>query len=447
MKYKIQKSLFVLTLLACIQLASGQTETLKLSLEQAQELALKHNYAHQNALLDIDYANYQVDEIKSMGLPQVSASGSFAHTYEIATQIIPGDFAGMPGETIPVQFGVPYSLSGTATVNQLLFDGTFFLGLKAASEFVNVNKLLASKSEIDITEGVMKAYYMTVISKKNIIQLEESLKNIEKLKDETQAMYDEGFAEKLDVDRLILSASNVQLSLNNLKNQALLAEKMLLNSIGLDVNQSVELTSSLPEFSEENFSESYGLLTGAPERIEFKILEQQQELNYLDLKRYKVGYLPSIYGMVNYGTNSFGTQDNFGELGDEWYPNGMYAFSLNVPIFDGLQKKAKMDQVRVKIEQTKNSIAQLENGINLEIIQARNNYSAAYEAFKLQKNSKELAQSIYNTTSIKFKEGVGSSFEMIDAENELTKANTNYLNALYELSVAKISLDKALGKL
>jgi outer membrane protein len=446
MKYKIQKSLFVLTLLAS-SLAYGQTETLQLSLEQAQELALKNNQSLKNAQLDIDYANYQVNEIRSMGLPQISASGSFVHNYEVATQVIPGDFVGQPGETIPVQFGVPYSLTGTATLNQLLFDGTFFLGLKAASEFVNVNKLLASKSEIDVKEGVLKAYYMALISNDNIVQLEKSLANINKLKEETAEMYKEGYAEKLDVDRLILSASNVEISINNIKNQAALAKKLLLNSIGVDVNQEVVLSSSLPQFSEETFAEDYGLSAGAPNRIEFKILEQQQELNYLDLKRYKVGYMPSIYGMINYGTNSFGTQDHFDDLGKDWYGNGMYALSLNLPIFDGLQKKAKMDQVRVKIEKTKNSLTQLENGINLEVIQARTIYTSAYNALKLQTKSKELANSIYNTTSIKFKEGVGSSFEMINAESELTQANTNYLNALYELSVAKINLDKALGKL
>ncbi|MBT8327015.1 MAG: TolC family protein, partial [Bacteroidia bacterium] len=281
----------------------------------------------------------------------------------------------------------------------------------------------------------------------NVGQLEKSLENIKKLKDETNAMYDAGFAEKLDVDRLILSASNLEININNLKSQSELAKKVLLNSMGLDVNQKVLLTSELPEFSEENFAENYGLDFNKESRIEFQMLEQQQELNELDLKRWKMGYIPSLYGMINYGTNTFGTENNFGELGDDWYPNGMFALSLNVPIFDGFYKKSKTDQIKVNIAKTNNSIEQLSNGISLEVSQARTVYSSAFKSLELQKKNVTLAEEIYKTTSIKFKEGVGSSFELITAESDLTQARTNYLNALYDLSVAKVSLDKALGKL
>ncbi len=441
------KSLFILPLLLGVIAVSAQNEVLELSLESAQELALKNNINVKNALLDIDYANYQVNEIKSMGLPQISASGSFSNQYEIATQVLPGDFFGQPGETIPVKFGVPFNMSGTATLNQLLFDGTFFLGLKAASEFVKVNELLASKSEIDVKDGVLKAYYMALIANSNVAQLEKSLANISKLKDETNAMYEAGFAEKLDVDRLILSASNLEININNLKSQSELAKKVLLNSMGLDVNQEVKLTSELPEFSEENFAENYGLDFNAESRIEFQMLEQQQELNELDLKRWKMGYIPSLYGMINYGSNTFANENQFGDLGNDWYPNGMFALSLNVPIFDGFYKKSKTDQIKVNIAKTNNSIEQISNGINLEVSQARTVYASAFKSLELQKKSVALAEEIYNTTSIKFKEGVGSSFELITAESDLTQSRTNYLNALYDLSVAKVSLDKALGKL
>jgi len=422
-------------------------EILTLSLEEAQELAVTNNQSLKNAQLDVKSANYKVNEIKSLGLPQVSASGTFANSYKIATQILPGEIIGQPGTTVPVQFGTPFNLSGTATLNQLLFDGTFFLGLKAASEFVKVSELLISKSEIDVKEGVTKAYYMALRANDNIAQLEKSLTSISKLKSETNAMYEAGFAEKLDVDRLILSASRLEITINNLKSQAALAKQLLLNSMGVDVNRTVRLTSALPEFTAENFDANLGTDIGVSKRIEFKILEQQQELNELDLKRWKVGYFPSLYGMINYGSNTFANDGEFNKLGKDWYPNGMLALSLNVPIFDGFYKKSKMDQVQVEIEKTENSMVQLSNGINLEISQAKTQYTSAYKSLELQKNSVTLAESIYKTTSIKFKEGVGSSFEMITAESDITSAKTDYLNALYELSVAKINLDKALGKL
>jgi len=350
MNYKFFRFFLAATLLAVFTVTTAQNSPMKLSLEQAQELALQNNQSVKNALLDIEMANYKVDEIRAMGLPQIEGSGVFSHTYEIATQLLPGDFVGQPGTMIATKFGVPFNLSGTAQLNQLLFDGTFFLGLQAASEFVNVNRLMASKSEIDVKEGVIKAYYMALISEDNMLQLQNSLSNLNKMKNETSKMYEAGMAEKLDVDRLILSVSNLEISINNLKSQATLAKQILLNSMGIDVNQPIVLTSKLPEFTMDNFREGYGTNGEVSNRIEYKMLEQQQKLNELDLKRWRVGYFPSLYGMVNYGGNSFGQEGAFNDLGKDWYPNGMWALSLKVPIFDGLKKQAKINQARVEIE-------------------------------------------------------------------------------------------------
>ena len=435
------KYVFTLLTVLCFQVSFGQAE-LSLSLEQALEMALQKNTTMLNAALDIDYAESQVNELKAQGLPQVSGSADFSHTFKIPTQIIPGDFVGQPGTTIATQFGVPFNVNVGVGASQLLFDGTFFLGLKAASEFVNISKLSASASEIDIKEGVTKAYYMALISQQNIGQLSASLANIKKLQSETEQLYKAGFAEKLDLDRLTLSVSNLEININKLQNQAKLAKQLLLNTIGVDVNQELTLTSKIPG---EPTSDSYAAVFNPDNRIEIKLIDQQQELNQLNLKRYKMGYFPSLYGNLSYGSSTFASDGKFGELGDDWYGNGRYAVSLNVPIFDGLYKKAKMDQAKIDIKKTENTKQQALLGMNLQVGQAKTNYLNALKTIELQKKSQDLAESIFNTTKIKFKEGIGSSFEMINAESELTQANTNYLNALYELNVTRIDLNKALG--
>ena len=437
------KYVFTLLTVLCFQVSFGQAE-LSLSLDQALEMALRKNTTMLNAALDIDYAETQVNELKAQGLPQVSGSADFSHTFKIPTQIIPGDFVGQPGTTIATQFGVPFNVNVGVGASQLLFDGTFFLGLKAASEFVNISKLSASASEIDIKEGVTKAYYMALISQQNIGQLSASLANIKKLQSETEQLYKAGFAEKLDVDRLTLSVSNLEININKLQNQAKLAKQLLLNTIGVDVNQELTLTSKIPG---EPTSDSYAAVFNPENRIEIKLIDQQQELNQLNLKRYKMGYFPSIYGNFSYGSSTFASDGKFGELGDDWYGNGRYAVSLNVPIFDGLYKKAKMDQAKIDIRKTENTKQQALLGMNLQVSQAKTNYLNTLKTIELQKKSQDLAESIFNTTKIKFKEGIGSSFEMINAESELTEANTNYLNALYEINVARIDLNKALGSL
>jgi outer membrane protein len=407
------KYVFTLLTVLCFQVSFGQAE-LSLSLDQALEMALRKNTTMLNAALDIDYAETQVNELKAQGLPQVSGSADFSHTFKIPTQIIPGDFVGQPGTTIATQFGVPFNVNVGVGASQLLFDGTFFLGLKAASEFVNISKLSASASEIDIKEGVTKAYYMALISQQNIGQLSASLANIKKLQSETEQLYKAGFAEKLDVDRLTLSVSNLEININKLQNQAKLAKQLLLNTIGVDVNQELTLTSKIPG---EPTSDSYAAVFNPENRIEIKLIDQQQELNQLNLKRYKMGYFPSIYGNFSYGSSTFASDGKFGELGDDWYGNGRYAVSLNVPIFDGLYKKAKMDQAKIDFKKTENTKQQALLGMNLQVGQAKTNYLNALKTIELQKKSQDLAESIFNTTKIKFKEGIGSSFEMINAES------------------------------
>jgi outer membrane protein TolC len=437
------KYVFTLFTLLSFQISFGQAE-LSLSLDQALDMALQKNITLLNASLDINYAETQVNEIKAQGLPQISGSADFNHTFIIPTQIIPGDFVGQPGTTIATQFGVPFNANVGIGASQLLFDGSFFLGLKAASEFVNISKLSASASEIDIREGVTKAYYMALISQQNIIQLNTSLANIKKLQSETDQLYNAGFAEKLDVDRLTLSVSNMEININKLQNQAKLARQLLLNSIGINVNQDLTLTSVMPE---EPITDSALAGFNPDDRIEIQLIDQQQELNQLSLKRYKMGYIPNLYGNFSYGSSTFASDGEFNKLGNDWFGNGRYAVSLNVPIFDGFYKKAKMDQVKIDIEKTQNTKQQALLSMNLQVSQAKTNYTNALKSIALQKGSQTLAESIYNTTTIKFKEGIGSSFEMINAESDLTQAKTNYLNALYELNVARIDLNKALGTL
>lgn len=458
------RQLYTWALLGCAFASHAQQDTLLvLSIEEALAKAQLFNKNLANAQLGIDYAETQVKEIKAQGLPQISGNAGFTHNLEIATQLLP-DFISpsvygvlfdegviapkaVNIGTFPAQFGVPFSMQAGLGVNQLLFEGSFFLGLKAASEFVNISKLSASKSKIDVKEAVTKAYYMALISERNIQQLRESLSNIKQLQEQTKAMYDEGFAERLDLDRIALSASNLTATINQLENQYTLSKQLLLNSIGLHTTQDILLTTPLLEEKEDAMADHLAIPFDPEQRIEIQMLNQQQEINQLNLKRYQMGYVPSVFGNFNYGANTFAGEGNFQNLGDQWFPVSSYGLSLAVPLFDGFYKKSKTDQVRIDMQQTANSkVLSLQN-VNLQVSQAKNNYINALQSIEQQKKTNQLAENIYRTTAIKFKEGLGSSFEMITAESDLTKAKTNYLNALYELNIAKIDLNKALGLL
>ena len=437
------KYLFSLFILAFNLLGFSQApEVLSLSLDNAITLAKQKNTQLLNANLDVKHAKTQVNEILSMGLPQINGNADFNHTFEVPTQIIPGDFVGQPGTNLAVQFGVPYNANASIGVSQLLFDGTFFLGVKASSEFVKISELSESATKIEVKEAVSKAYFMALIANLNLEQLKTSYKNMVQLQSETEAMYKAGFAEKLDVDRIILAVSNLDVTLARVSNQTKLTQQLLLNTIGEDINQKIELTTPFPSTVEgELLSSGFD----HNNRIEIKMLDQQQLLNELDLKRYKVGYMPSLYGNFSYGSSTFAVEDQFSDLGNDWYANGRYGIALQLPLFDGFYKKSKIDQAKIKIKQTENNKNQAIRGINLELTQAVNSYEEAKKTLQLQEQNKRLADAIYKTTSTKFKEGVGNSFEVVSADNEFTQAKINYLNALYELNLAHINLKKAHG--
>lgn len=447
----------IATLLICFMALSSQAQTQQLSLDQAIDYALKHNADVLNAELSIEGSRQEVKSIVATGLPQLTANGNFTHNVQIAAMQLP-DFISpavygvliqegllspdkfKAGQPQTVAFGAPSSLTAMANLNQLVFDGTYFLGLKAAKEYVHMSELMKENTEITTVENVKKAFYAALISGQNADLLQESLTTLNKTFEETQSMYEAGFVEKLDVDRLAFAKSNLETQIANIKLQKDILMYMLKATIGMDVNSAIELVGDLDEPNSVdggNFS--------VESRIETKILKQKMVLDSLSIKRYKVGYYPTIRLNASYQQNSFANEAEFKGLGNSWNPGTSYGVNISIPIFDGFYKQAKMSQARVDYEKDKNTLRQTQNMLEFQVEQARLNLAMKMDNLENQKKNKELAKTIYETSKIKFDEGVGSSFELIQAESDRTQAEISYSNALYELIVAQIDLEKALG--
>ncbi|MCB9245747.1 MAG: TolC family protein [Flavobacteriales bacterium] len=456
------KQFLVFALLLSIYAASPAQDTLSMDLQQAISYAKSNKVSLKNAKLDIDAAEQTVKSIVATGLPQINANGTFIHNIEIASQQLP-DFLSpaiygvlMAEGLIPdgpiqlgapqeVQFGAPSTIVGSVSMNQLVFDGTFFLGLKAAKEFVRVSELLRDQTEIELTETVTKAFYGVLIAGENLKQMQASLATVEKTLKEVQEMYDAGYVEKLDVDRLKLSRSTLSTQVANLRSQNDLVTLLFKYTIGMPVTTPMKLKGDI-----RNVDAAYGmrLSEADPEnRVELKILRQQLRLDSLSIDRYKVGYVPSIYLNMNHQRNTFASQAEFKDLGKTWFPGTSYSLSLNIPIFDGFYKKAKISEARIKLEQDLNTLNDVRNGLAFQITQAELNYRIKAKNLETEESNRELAKEIYNTSLVKFKEGVGSSLELTQAEGDKTQAEMRYMNALYDLMIARIDLDKALGKL
>lgn len=430
-----------ITMLRFVFPAGAQTkDSLAFSLKDAVAYAMQNNPDIKNGFLDVEIAKSKVKEVTAIGLPNLSAAIDFNDNLKLPVFVFPNP---QTGEQQPIRIGTKYQTSASLTFSQLVFDGTYFLGLKAASEYVELSSRAHAKNETDVKADVIKTYFLVLITRENIKMVESNLNTITQNYNEAKAMKEAGFMEQLDVDRLQLAVSTLNIQLAKLKDQSVLTELLLKNKMGMPVEQALKLTESLDQLNARFSVDNLLSATVDPvQRNEYRLVSQQLVLNKLDLKRYQVAKYPTVRGFVNYKESTFGDQLKF----DPWYPTSIWGLSLSVPLFTGFGNNARIEQARYNLTKTQNTLVSIENGIKMQVFQAKQNYLRAVDMVVLQQNNLTLATSIYETASKKFKEGVGSNIELLSADQDYKKAQVEYLNAVYDMLSAKIELQVAMGQ-
>ncbi len=445
-----RKSILFAAMLLLFQVGMAQqNQTQNFSLKDAVAFAKKNNYSLKNNKLDVLSSQKKVNEIFAMGLPQITGTANIVNNAQIGQQVIPNflkQALGSGPDYLTLSFARPFTSGITVSANQLIFDGTFFLGVKASKEFVNLSQLNLTRSEIETEVNVSKAYYLVLLLEANENMMAKNIESLQKTKSDVEQFFKNGFSEKVDVERLTLQLSNLSLQKDKMHDQKAIAQMILKLQMGLNVADSIVLTDGL----EQLYESSKAAIIAAEavnfnNRIEYKMLNQQLSLNKLDKKRYNVGYLPGFYAFATHNENAFG--DNLGNLYDKFYPGTMVGLSMNLPIFDGFRKLAQTQQATISITKTENDIKNFENLINQQVYQSRSSYLRASQQLEIQRGNLNLAQEIYNKMEIKYKNGVGSSLELTTAQTDLENARTNLLTTVYDYFVAEMELKKALGQI
>lgn len=430
-------------------------ETATFTLEQAIKYAQEHHLSIQNAKYNIEDAEGQITERRAFGIPQVNGEVSYDYYFKVPTSVLPAQFediirAGNGGELPPdysprAQFLFRNNFNLGLSFNAMVFDGSYFAGLRAARVFKDyVGQELISK-EREVANQVVEAYLPALLIAENILILDKNIANLEKMLMEARETYKAGFIEQLDVDRLDLSLANLKVEKENLFRQKELALNLLKFSMGYPMNETLDVADQLDDLLEEASNE---VLAGAIDyynRPEYKVAEYGIRLNELNIDLYKSGYWPSIRALGSY---QYGYQGNQLFSGDDgfWVPTALAGLRLNIPIFDGFEKKAKVERAKIGLAIAQNQKQELERVISLEVANARTAYVNAREQVQSQERNLQLAEKIYQTTQIKYREGVGSSLELTQAEQALYQTQQNKTQALYQLLLAKKRLDIALGK-
>ncbi len=438
---KIYVGLFLITSLV----ANAQTSSLK----QAVDYAIAHQVQVKNSQIDLQNASAKINEIKAMGLPQVNGSLALTNNLILQRVFIPAKIfnpAAAEGELIAAKFGVDNSGFANVGLSQLVFDGTYLLGLKASSVYKDLAVKSVTQSKQQVAENVTKAYYGILVNEKRQGLLALNVARLDTLLKETRELNKQGFVEKIDVQRLDVQANNLRTELENIERLQALSYSLLKFQMGYPMEEPIRLSESLEKVELATFNTNAAGDFNYANRIEYSILQTQENLAELDLKSIKAGYMPRLVLNANYGYNA--GANAFSDLvSKQWFDNAAITVALQIPIFDGFSKKYKAVQSANNLQKVRQSYSLLKSSIDLQRSQASITMKNALESMKEQKANLDLANEISRVTRVKYQQGVGSNLEVLNAETSIKESQANYFTALYNALIAKVELEKANGTL
>lgn len=470
MKLKVKnKGLLIVALAASLTSVQAQQEY-RLSVNDAVSLSLKNTVEIKNLRVDSLKQRAQNQEITGMALPQVTGSAGITHYLTLPKVLFPSNgetsiydvlnregVKDGSGNVIPQKqsftvqefsFVQPWNVTAGVSLNQLLFQPEVFVGLMARNTLVEFAGNNIRVAEDKTREQVHKAYYQVLIAQQQLDVLQKTIQRLEKLLSDQGQLYKNGFIERLDIDKTTVSLNNIKTTETQLKNIIELGYAALKFSMGLNQKDVVVLTDPLNEtIIKENILDD-GVID-YNNRSEMRLLNTAQKLGQIDVKRYKLGYIPTLAFFYQFQQQGQ-LNKNFSALTGSnwfWFNSNLIGLNLSVPIFDGFQRKYKIKQTQYSLEKTNNSIEQFKQAVDLEHTVSKINLRNAILNMDIQKKNLELAERVYNTTKKKYEQGLGSTFEVLQSDTEWQRAQGNYFDALYNAVVARISYLKAIGKL
>ncbi len=417
---------------------------LKLSLQDAQDYAIKHNKSVISSRMDVAAAKAAIWEAVSTGLPQVTASGSFNDNLKLMTTLLPGEIFGQPGEKIPVTFGSKFNSGATIQASLVLFSAPYFLGVETSKLAKKLSQENLARSELDTKEAVSSAYYLILVSEKSLEILDENLANLRETLKSTRAMYAAGMAESTDVDQMESNVSMVENSRSSLQRTIELNYNLLRFQLGVSSDTPLVLTETLESLTAEiNIEALLSQEFDHTQNINYLLMASQEKMSALALKTQKAAVLPTIAGFYNYGENGMG--DKIGEL--RWFPNSMTGLQLSVPIFGSGQQYSRIKKAKINLEKARNNTEMVKDQLMLQEKQLRYNLVNANLQYKSQKDNIEVAKRVYESMKNKYKHGMASSLDLTQSNSLYLDAENNYISALMNLLQTKLALDKLLNNI
>lgn len=468
MNVKHIKNLFLATItLFLFAEKSIAQKTHLLSVDSAVAIAFANVAELKNAKLDSLMQWEKNREITGMAYPQISGTISSQRFFDIPVTVLPdfispavygtlvkegvkdgnGNTIQMPSSfgSFPASFGVPFTASAGISVQQLLFQPDVFVGLKARATSMQYVSSNINVTKDGIKTNVYKSYYAVVIAEKRLKYLRDNIQLLKKLYSDQEVMYNNGFIEKLDLEKTQVALNNIETIEKQVENGVQLGYAALKYTLGINQKDVLKLKDTLN--SDLIKKDILGVESFKYEdRSEIQMLSNVKKLQELDLQRNKLQYIPTVAAYWNFSKNAQRQKFDFFNKGD-WFTTNLIGLNVNVPIWNGGQRESKIKQSRISLEKTNTSIDRVKQGIDLEKDVAKITLTNALKQLDVQDRNLALAEKVFTLTKKKYEQGVGSSFEVLQSQQGLTDAQTNYFVSLYDAMIARVSLLKAIGKL
>lgn len=418
----------------------AQEKEMSLSMQEAIDYAIKNSYDNKVSLNDIEAAKKKKWETTTIGLPQINGKVDYQNNLKQLFDAVDFNNDGFP------DFGAKHSVNAGVTLSQLIFDGSYLVGLQSAKTYLKISEQAREKTELATREAVINAYGNVLVTEKSIEILENNKKILEKNLNETQKTYDNGLTELENVEQLQITLGNVESNLRNAERLKEIAYQMLNVSLGNSIETKLKLTSTLDNLVIDNTDLSL-LATqfNIDNHIDFKIAQNDRESKRLLMKLEKSKALPTLSAFVNYNAVANSNSFSFFETSQKWVNTSVLGVTLNVPIFSSLGRSSRTAQARIALENADIRLEEAKQKLNLQVERAKSEYQLGIENYETAKKNLALAERIEKKQQVKFFEGISSSFDLLQAQNQLYTQQNNYVQSMLNVIAKKAQLENALN--
>ena len=424
-------------------LTNAQEKNAAISLEEAIDYAIEHSYNTRTSKNDIKSAYEKIKETTSSGLPQIE--GKVDYQNWIQQQVNLSDFNG-DGIDEELIFGKQQGINAFATVRQLLFDGSFLIAVKASKTYLDISVMANEKIELLTRENVINAYGNVLVTENSITILKGNIGILTKSLSDAKKIYKNGLNEEEDIEQLEITLGNLMSELNGMKRMNEISYKMLNISIGNPIETKLILTDSLDGLVEKNTNLSFFSKTfNASNHIDYKIAENDTESKRLLIRLEQSKALPSLSAFINYGYSGFSNSFSFFESNQKWFASSQFGVSLTIPIYSSLFRASKTAQAKIAFETSNIKLIETQQRLSLLADKAKSDYQLSIENYTTAKKNVGLAERIEKKQRIKFFEGISSSFDLLQAQNQLYAQQQNYIQSMLNVISKKATLENAIN--